>query len=320
MSLFLLVGGLLLLLCGGEILVRGAGDIAQRLRLPQILIGMVIVGFGTSMPEFMVTLDAAMEGETGLAVGNVIGSNISNILLILGLSALLYTLPRPTGHLKKDATLLLAVTTGVVVLGFQGLIPVWQGAILFLLVFVYSGFEFWHSRGRAASQTGNADAVLPEGVPNLFTSLVLMAAGFAGVFLGADFFVDGAVEIANFLGVSKTFIGLSVAAVGTSLPELVTSVLAARKGNAGLAYGNIVGSNVFNILGVIGFAAMIHPLEMPQVLVRVDGPIMILSTVLMFWLFYKKGRLSRRHGAFMVTLYAVYLTFRYVLAVDLAGN
>jgi len=316
MTFLYLVGGLIFLLAGGEMLVRGSVDLAKRLGLPPLLIGIVIIGFGTSMPEFMVTFNAALEGAPGLAVGNIFGSNISNTLLILGLAAMFFTVSKPADYLFKDAVMLMAITVSIVLLGFQGLLPRWQGAVLVVVLVTLAGFEYWRSKKRVpkATQKEHFATPFPEIMPNILVALFLMAAGFGGLFFGADFFVEGAIALAALLGVSKTFIGLSVAAVGTSLPELVTTILATRRGQAEMAYGNIIGSNLFNILGVLGFATLIQPLEIPRILVTLDGPMMIFSAGLMFWFLFKDSKLSRAEGAVMVMLYLLYLTLRYFFA------
>jgi len=306
-----LAGGLVILLAGGELVVQGSIEIASRLKLPKIVMGAIVVGFGTSLPEFMVTFDAAMANAPGLAVGNVFGSNISNILLILGLSAFLYGLAKPSGHLKRDAVISLVVVIGISLLTLQEILSVWQGVILFCLLLVYTISEIIF---------GKREEIAPPQIeptantPGIFKIAAWLIAGFSGLFFGARFFVEGAIELADLMGVSKIFIGVSVAAVGTSLPELAASLSAARRGEPEMAYGNIIGSNIFNVLGVLGFAAMVRPLAMPKTLVMIDAPVMVLATALLFALLWGKGRLSKTHGAIFIGLYCLYIVGRYFLS------
>lgn len=313
---FLQLGfGLVLLVIGGELLVKGSVDIARRLNLPALLIGVVIIGFGTSMPELMVSLDAALRGAPGLSVGNVFGSNISNTLLILGLSAVLFTVARPTKYLKRDCLLLLAATVGIVLVCLQGLLPSWQGGILFALLLWMTVSEYRRCRKAQACETEDQAEEISDAKPlSPLTAAAFLAAGFAGLFYGADFFVDGAVALAHYLGVSDTFIGLTVAAIGTSLPELFVTLTATRRGQSEMAFGNVVGSNLFNILGVLGVTALVEPLHIPKNLTLIDGPAMIVATALVMWFLFKDSKLSRGEGVIMLTLYAGYLVLRYFYA------
>ncbi|MDH3235558.1 MAG: calcium/sodium antiporter [Alphaproteobacteria bacterium] len=318
MTALLLVGGLALLLIGGEALVRGSVAIAERYRLSPLLVGMVIAGFGTSMPELVVSVRATVGGTPAIAAGNVIGSNISNILLILAVAALIRPIGRPPRLFMPDGLILMAVTVAVVLLGLQGRIPGWQGGIMVVLLAGFIVFQYLRDR-RANTEllavSGQPPVPLPAELPRrLSISILLILAGLGGLIAGGDWFVDGAVRLARGLGVSEGLIGLTIVAVGTSLPELATSALASIRGQSELAYGNVLGSNMFNLLGILGCAAIAGPLEVPRLMVYADGPVMIGATALMLFFLASGTRLVRWEGGAMLACYALYIALRAALS------
>jgi len=314
----LLIAGFLFLLAGGEALVRGAVAIGRRLNLPPLLIGMVIVGFGTSAPELVVSVNATLEGAPGLAVGNVIGSNISNILLILATAAILRPVARPPNVLIPDGLVLLGISGLVVVLGLQGTIPTLQGFVLVAILLALIIVEYLRAQKKARIASILEEPLpLPSEVPErLLISVLLVLSGIAGLVFGADLLVAGATQIADGLGVSKGLIGLTIIAAGTSLPELASTLAASRRGHSDVAYGNVIGSNMFNLLGVLGASAMAGNLEFPRVMVWFDGPVMLAATALMLAFLCTGKGLSRAEGMVLLAGYIAYVIARYAYALS----
>lgn len=313
MTLVYLVGGLLLLFVGGEALLRGAVSLGKHLGFPPFVIGMVIVGFGTSLPELVVSLEATLRGASSMAVGNVIGSNISNILLILPVAALIRPIGKPARLMVPDGFVLLGVSLVVVLVGLQDPIPAWQGLILVALLLSLVVIEYLRARKETALQhILTQPIILPEEVPHRpLVALLLVCTGIAVIVYGADLLVEGAVRTARLLGVSEGLIGLTIIAVGTSLPELASSIVASWRGHSEVSYGNIVGSNLFNLLGVLGAAIIAGPVHFPGTMLVADGPVMIGVTLLML-LFLSTGRgLSRPEAALMLVAYVSYVGLRF---------
>jgi cation:H+ antiporter len=307
MNSIMMLAGLVLLLGGGEALVRGGVALATRMRLPMAVVGAVVLGFGTSMPELLTSLSAAWAGAPGIAVGNVVGSNIANILLILGIAALIAAVPGETATVEDRLWLLVATLLGLAILILRPVMGRVEGAILLVALAVY----LW----RALSRDSGAEPV--PGIAGLtgwrIAGLVLI--GLGALMAGAWLLVTGATGIARALGVSETVIGLTVVAVGTSLPELATSVIAARRGEAGLALGNIIGSNVFNIFAILGLTAVIFPIPVPPDLGLLDLALFAASAILLLALL-ATGRISRSGGALLLAPYASYVAWLAVGAPD----
>ncbi|HUT50826.1 MAG TPA: calcium/sodium antiporter [Alphaproteobacteria bacterium] len=312
------MGGLALLLIGGEALVRGAVAIGERYKLSPLLVGMVIAGFGTSMPELVVSVRATVGGSPAIAAGNVIGSNISNILLILGVAALIRPIGRPPRLFVPDGFILVAVSICVVLLGLQGRVPAWQGGVMVAVLIGFIAFQYVRDRSDSAAKLVASDqppVALPSEMPRrVSVSVLLILAGLGGLIAGADWFVDGAVKLARTLGVSEGLIGLTIVAIGTSLPELATSAIASIRGQSEIAYGNVLGSNMFNLLGIFGCAAIAGPMDVPRLMVLIDGPVMIGATALMLVFLATGMRLVRWEGAAMLICYALYIAARAGLA------
>ena len=273
-----IIGGFLLLLGGAEVMVRGAVALARRFGISALVIGMTVVALGTSAPELLVSLNAALSGAPGLAVGNVVGSNIANILLVLGAAGLVAPIACAATGLRRDGLILLAGTLIFSALSFRGVVDVWSGAVL-LVAFSYF---LWNSYKREAAG-GTAEEAGDLGVPpaNLLVAVLMFLAGLAALLAGSELVVRGGVAAARLFGVSDAVIGLTVVAFGTSLPELAASVVAAYRGHTDVALGNVVGSNLFNALGVIGVVAVVTPVTVEARVVDFDLWIMIGATLLL---------------------------------------
>ncbi|RVT82258.1 calcium/sodium antiporter [Rhodobacteraceae bacterium CCMM004] len=299
MSVVFVIAGLALLLLGGHFLVGAAVALATRLGLSPLFIGLTVVGFGTSAPELAASISAALAGAPGIAVGNVVGSNIANILLILGLSALLAPIAVGQAAFLRDAAALTAATLGTAAVLATGVVgPVAGGAALALLA-LYLIATARSERGASAEAEVPGDTSLTRAVGGFVL-------GLGGILAGARLTVDGATDLAAQAGISEAVIGLTVVAVGTSLPELVTSVVAARRGAGAVALGNVLGSNIFNLLGILGATALVAPLTVPDGMGR-DIVAMIAATALMIWVARSGHTITRAEGGVMVGLYAAYL-------------
>ena len=304
-QILLLAVGFFMLMKGADWFVEGSAGIAKKMGIPQLVIGLTIVAMGTSAPEAAVSINASIKGNAGIAIGNVVGSNILNILIILGISAILATMAIQKSTFRYEIPFMVFVTVVLIALGMTGeYVTRIEGVILWVLFIVYLLYLF-----RLAKQgTTEEDA---EKRP-IWKLLIFMILGGVLVVWGSDVTVDSAIEIAHMIGLSERFIGLTIVALGTSLPELVTSVVAARKGNADIAIGNIVGSNIFNILFVIGTASIIAPV-MYQSVFLVDGIIAVLAGVLLWVSVAKTKSLRKPWGIVMLLCYAGYLGYLLML-------
>lgn len=311
-----LFAGLFLLIAGGELLVRGAVQVAERLGVSSLVIGLTLVGFGTSMPELVTSVQASLSGFPGIAYGNIVGSNIANILLIAGVSALIFPIVVARVALKRDAAVMLAVAAAFAVLPFALPMSRLVGIAAVALLIGYIWFVIQQERTSAdggaihekSAALAEADPGIapPRGEGGLLLPLIVALVGLVLIVFGGSLLVNGAVAIARSFGVSETVIGLTIVAVGTSMPELVTSVIAALKRHGDVAFGNIVGSNIYNILGIGGATALIAPSNVPQEIVQFDAPVM-LGVSLLLVIFAATGlRIGRREGAFLLAGYAAY--------------
>lgn len=315
MTIIWLLVGLGLIVLGADWLVEGASSIARRAGVSEFVIGLTIVGFGTSCPELVVSLTGALEGNADIAVGNVIGSNIFNVLFILGLTALLCPVTMTEGNRKKDIPVALLVTVLLLAVGLNrtlwGIGPAdslsrWEG-VLFLAIFAaYIAHSF------VTGKPSEEDAA-ETGSRKLWLAVLMVLAGLAGLIFGGNLFVDSATDLARMLGVSDKFIAVTILAGGTSLPELATSLVAALKGRNELALGNILGSNVFNILLILGSSALITPLSLASV-TYVDALVLTLSMLLLLLWAYtgRRERIDRWEGALMLLLFGAYYTYLFI--------
>ena len=312
MSYLLILGGLVLLAAGGEFLVRGAVGLAQILRISPLLAGLTIVGFGTSTPELATSIQAAMAGSPGIALGNVIGSNIANTLLILGASAVLLPLVVQPAAFKRDAIALAGSTALCVVAVLMGTIGALTGVVLLAALVAYIVWAY-----RSEKEAGDAEAErhvteAGDAAPQTHNGWILglmVVAGLAGAIFGAKLLVEGAVELASAAGISEAVIGLTIVAVGTSLPELVACMVAVRKNHPEVALGNVVGSNIYNVLGILGATAIIHPLEVPAEIARFDIWALAAVTALLLVQLRSGWKITRSEGALLLVLYAGYTAF-----------
>ena len=308
MDYFLVLAGLVGLFFGGDWLVKGAVGLAARLGLSAFLISLTIVGFGTSLPELLVSVRAALDGAPGLALGNVIGSNIANIGLILGLAALIMPMRAGAGN-TRDVLVMLgaAVLLGPVL--WLGQISALAGGLMALGLCGYLGLTYYLDKGEAAPEAPElAEAGLDTGLWKLG---LLLTGGLLLLVVGAELLVRGAVAIAEDFRVSDAVIGLTVVAVGTSLPELATSLTAALKGKADIAVGNVVGSNIFNILGILGITALVAPVPVAARFLSVDLWVLLAASMALTALLLLRGGFGRLSGAVFLTGYASYTLAMY---------
>ena len=309
MNLIFLLLGLGALGIGGELLVRGAVSAARKLGVSPLVVGLTIVGFGTSTPELVTSLIAAFEEAPGIAVGNVVGSNIANLLLILGSAALVAPLPLAEVALRREGIALAGSTVVCAGVILYGSLDILAGTTLLAVLFAYVAWAYRSERKLLGERATVHEQVAGDAAPrsrSLGISLLMCAGGVALTVLGAHWLVESAIELSRRFGISETVIGLSVVALGTSLPELVASLVAAARGHAEVALGNIIGSNVYNVLGILGATAVIHPIRVPAEIARVDIWILLAATLLVL-LFLRSGtRIGRLEGAVLLGGYVFY--------------
>ncbi|WP_293422831.1 calcium/sodium antiporter [Phenylobacterium sp.] len=305
MTTLLILGGLVLLAGGGEVLVRGAVGAARAVGVSPLLSGLVLVGFGTSTPELVTSLLAALRDSPGIAVGNVLGSNIANILLILGVTAAISPVMIRPSVIRRDMIALGLSSVLLLAAVIAGFVDFYFGLVLILALMGYIGLAYVRERNRA----GEAGAVKARDWTGFGKNLLLTVGGIALTVFGARLLVDGAVELAEGLGVSETVIGLTVVAVGTSLPELVACVVAALRRHSEVAVGNVIGSNVYNALGILGVTAMVSPIRIPPEVIRLDIWVLLGATALLAVFLRTGGGLKRLEGAAFLAAYAAYVGF-----------
>lgn len=295
----LIAGGLALLVMGGELLVRGAVALALRLGIAPLIVGLTVVAFGTSAPEMIVSVSAALQGTTDIALGNVVGSNIANVLVILAVAALIAPID-PRGHdLRESWWMMVGASVLLILLSLGGMLGRLQGLVL-LAVFA---LVLWR---QIATAQGGEDAGGDDQVP-WGRIVVWLAVGLVLLPVGAQLLVKGAVDIARDLGVSEIMIGLTLVAIGTSLPELAASAMAAWRGRSDLALGNVIGSNIFNILCILGVTTMIAPLPVPAQMLRLDLCVMLAAAVILWPFLFRGIRIGRAAGGALLVAYGAYV-------------
>ena len=301
--------GLIALYFGAESLVKGGAGLALRLGLTPLVIGLTVIAFGTSSPELVVSVQAAQSGNGAIAVGNIIGSNICNIALILGLCALISPLRADLQVIRREVPIMIGVAVLALLVLVDGHVARWEGAILLTALIVYTVLTVRQARAAtaaAASAGAGFSEELGQGKPlGLGLSIAAVVGGLAVLVVGSYLFVEGAVTLATRWGMSQMAIGLTIVAIGTSLPELATSLIASIKRQGDVAIGNIVGSNIFNVLGILGVAALVQPLEAPD-LSWVDLGVMLLVSVALLPVVRSGGRISRGEGAGLLAVYIGY--------------
>ena len=313
MSFILLIIGFFFLIKGADLFVDGAASIARKFNIPSMIIGLTIVAMGTSAPEAAVSITSSLSGQNDMSVANVVGSNFFNILVVLGVSSLISKLPVQKNTIKKDTPFLLIVSGLLLVFGINKYISRIEGLIL-LIVFVY----FLYSTVKMAKSATNLDSssdneiALAESDTTTQTpilkTVILSVIGILGIVIGGDMVVDSATSIATLFGMSANLVGLTIVAIGTSLPEFVTSIVAIKKGETEIAIGNVIGSNIFNILLVLGLATFISPITI-STLALIDIIFMVMITILLYSFMKKDYSLLKKHGIILVGIYIVYMSY-----------
>ena len=313
MSFILLIIGFFFLIKGADLFVDGAASIARKFNIPSMIIGLTIVAMGTSAPEAAVSITSSLSGQNDMSVANVVGSNFFNILVVLGVSSLISKLPVQKNTIKKDTPFLLIVSGLLLVFGINKYISRIEGLIL-LIVFVY----FLYSTVKMAKSATNLDSssdneiALAESDTTTQTpilkTVILSVIGILGIVIGGDMVVDSATSIATLFGMSANLVGLTIVAIGTSLPEFVTSIVAIKKGETEIAIGNVIGSNIFNILLVLGLATFISPITI-STLALIDIIFMLCITILIYLFMKKDYSLLKKHGIILVGIYIVYMSY-----------
>lgn len=303
-QLLLLVAGFCLLIKGADWFVEGASGIADRFGIPQLVIGLTIVALGTSLPEAAVSISAALKGSAEITIGNVVGSNIMNVLVILGLTSVIRAISVQKSTVRYEIPFVIIVTIILGLLGlFDNTVSRLDGILLWVLMAVYMVYLLKMAKKGTASEEEKKEKKIP-----VWRMLLMVAVGAAMIVFGSDVTVDAATKLATIFGMSERFIGLTIVALGTSLPELVTSATAAVKGKSDIAMGNIIGSNIFNILFVVGATAVITPVEY-QATFLVDSLIAVGAAVLLFLCVIRKKKLTRTGGIIMLLGYAAYFVY-----------
>lgn len=311
MHILFILGGIILLLVGGEGLVKGSVTVARKLGMSPLVIGIVLVGFGTSAPEMVTCVLAALHGSPGIAVGNVIGSNIANILLIIGTASTIASIPCNPKAFYRDGIALAGATIICVAALMTGEVTRMIGVVFLIILACYLGYTIRTERKPCYSPSGRVheeESHLLDPVPGkLVNGLIMAVSGMAAIMFGAKLVVDGAVELARAMEISETLIGLTVISIGTSLPELVASAMAAFRRQTELAFGNILGSNMFNTLGILGSTAVIAPIPVPPEILEFDLWVMAAVTLIFLIVSMRLWMIVRVEGFILLGCYACYL-------------
>ena len=302
--------GLVILLLAGDALVKGAVNLSLRIGIPALIVSLTVVAFGTSAPELLISIKAAMENVPGIALGNVVGSNTANVLLVLGIPALLAVMHTSECNTRKSYVIMLASSVLFIALAFRGVFDWTAGIVLLVVLAVILGDSMREALAHRRAGKDADDEEEPEGAdPDMpwWKIILYLVLGLVGLPLGADLLVDSAVEIATIFGVSDTVIGLTLVALGTSLPELATTVMAALRRQADVALGNVIGSNMFNLLAIIGVASLIAPIPVDPEFLRFDLWVMLGASLLIFPLVFLARDLTRIWGVVLSALYLGYI-------------
>lgn len=304
-SFLILIAGLVLLTFAGDALVRGGVAIARRFGVPDMIVGLTIISMGTSAPELFVSLEAAIAGFPGLAIGNAVGSNTANVLVVLGLPALFGAVAMTEPGIRRSVGFMVAVTLALIVMSSDAFLSRWDGIILLALFAVYLGYSIHAARkGRAIAPQADHEA---EGKLKLPTALLFLALGIAGLFFGGQLTVDGALGIASIFGLAETAVGTTIVAFGTTLPEVAATLAAGLRKSAGVAIGNIVGSNIFNLLGILGLVSVVSPLEVAPRLFQFDIWVMLGASLILLVLAFARRPIGLKFGLLLILAYIGYL-------------
>lgn len=305
----LLVVGLAVLILGGELLVRGASRIALRLKISPLVVGVTIVAFGTSSPELLISIQAALAGSPDITMGNVVGSNICNLALVLGITALIAPIPVNSDSIKIDWPMTMGCSLLLYFLVREGYVNDYEGVGFIVLLILYLFFIIRRSRkNHVGPEALGIDVEIPKSTSkkNLIKDISLIFIGGAGLYFGSDWFVNSAKDLAIYLGISERIVGITVVALGTSLPELVTSVVAAFKKETDLALGNLMGSNIFNILSILGITSIIADIEVDSIILNNDMIWMLAITLLLLPFMAINRIVDRYEGLILVGIYLYY--------------
>ncbi|WP_106831193.1 calcium/sodium antiporter [Parabacteroides pacaensis] len=304
-SIFLLILSLIALYIGADWLVRGSSALAARANISPLVIGLTVVAFGTSAPELIVSLNAALHGQGDIAIGNVVGSNIFNICLILGVSAIIHPLQAKTQLVKKDIPIMIVATILFTILFWNGKIGRLEGLLFFTGIVVYTFYSLYFARKHNKESNLSSEEKVKLGSGHWYVDVLFLIGGLAVLVFASQLLVDNAVSLAKSFGVSEAVIGLTIVAAGTSMPELATSIVAAYKKNPEIAVGNIVGSNIFNLLAIVGTTALVHPINAPQVN-YIDLLVMLGASILILPIARTGYKINRWEGVGLVIIYVGY--------------
>ncbi|KAA3649637.1 MAG: sodium:calcium antiporter [Bacteroidetes bacterium] len=314
MEYLLLVTGFVVLILGGEFLVRGAVSLALKLNISPLVVGMTIVSFGTSAPELLVSIEAAITGHPDVSMGAVVGSNISNISLVLGLTVLIFPISISKNTLKIDWPLMMVASILLYILCLDGVIDFKEGILFIAILASFTAWLFIKSRKKGEIVNADLDIDVEQSVKtNIWRDLLFLFLGFTGLFYGADWLIGSVVEIATNHGISEKLISVTVVAFGTSLPELVTSCMAAFRKETDISIGNLIGSNLFNILAILGITSLIEPIAVSDSINHFDMYYMLGISLLVFPLMYFGRKVGRLKGLLLVSVYIIYIYFSIVM-------
>ena len=308
LCIVLLVVGMALLIKGADWFVEGASSLAKAMKIPSLVIGLTLVSIGTSMPEFSVSLTSSLQGNIDMSFGNVIGSNIFNTFVVIGVSAIIVPLVVSKQMQKYDLPILMGIYALLALFSFlitPGTIQVWESIILFSLTIIYTIFLILRSKGVKIEENQN------EKKRKWWFNLILVTLGIAGIIFGGKLVVNNASKLAMAMGMSEMLVGLTIVAIGTSLPELVTSIVAAKKGENDIAVGNAIGSCIFNVILILGFCSILEPyiVNVSNLNTLIDVVIMLISAIVVFLFSLKSKRINRWQGIVMVLIYVAYFTY-----------
>ena len=311
MTYLILVLGLATLIIGGEFLVKGAVGIAKKFHISSLVIGMTVISFGTSAPELIVSIKAALSNNPEIAIGNVIGSNIANIALVLGITVLIFPIVVDRNSKVLDWPMMMFASILFYLFAYDNIIQFWEGAILFGILISFTSYLIINSRKKTKQAIANTTEVTDEEAvaPKHFgLSLLYVGLGFVGLFFGAEWLLQSAIQIATDFGMSKSVIGITIVAFGTSVPELVTSSVAAFKKETDISIGNLIGSNIFNIMAVIGITAMVKPINVEENIINSDMIWMLAIALLLLPLMLIGKKLNRFKGLMLFATYIIYIS------------
>lgn len=312
MEVLLLLAGLTVLIIGGEVLVRGAVGLSAAMKISPLVIGMTVVSFGTSAPELLVSLQSALDGNPGIAIGNVVGSNIANLALVLGLTILIFPILAEKQTKRVDFPMMMIASLLFAVFALNNMIERWEG-LLFVVIIV--GFTIYLIRSSRKNEKSKLEEAIGEEVnadeakEPLWKSLIFLLVGLVALYFGSDWFVNGASDIASKFGLSDSVIGVTVVAFGTSAPELVASIMAAVKKQSDISVGNLIGSNIFNIFAVLGITASVKPVGVEESVVTFDMIWMLGIALLMVPMLFLGDKLGRWKGVVLIASYVIYIVW-----------